>query len=248
MIIDIVVAAVIIISAIISFLRGFIREILTIAGIVGGLAAAYFMGPMFSPVVQGWFGVDPSAEEIGKLFDLVPMDIVGSVTAYASIFILFVILISVVSHLTAGAVKAMGLGPVDRTLGVVFGIGRAVVLLGLLYLPFHLLMDAQTKHNLFEESRTHIFIEKTAIFLSGFLPNSEAVEEKIEDVADEADKKLKDKLMEQDLLQGAGDKLKNIAPKKKEEGYEDEQREELEMLFKDENSQSDILKTPNFNE
>ncbi|NQZ14254.1 MAG: CvpA family protein [Alphaproteobacteria bacterium] len=242
MIIDIVVAAVIIISAIISFLRGFIREVLTIAGIIGGLAAAYFMGPTFSPVVQGWFGVD------GKLFDLVPMDIVGSVTAYASIFVLFVIIISIISYLTAGAVKAMGLGPIDRSLGVVFGIGRAVVLLGLLYLPFHLLMDAKTKHGLFEESRTHIFIEKTAIFLSGFLPNSEAVEEKIEDVADEAETKLKDKLMEQDLLQGASDKLKNAVPQKKEEGYEDEQREELEMLFKDEGSENGILKTPNFNE
>ena len=64
MIIDIIVGAVVIVSAIISFLRGFIREVLTIAGVVGGLAAAYFMGPMLTPTFKDWFGVDPEAEEM----------------------------------------------------------------------------------------------------------------------------------------------------------------------------------------
>ncbi|MAZ76044.1 MAG: colicin V production family protein [Micavibrio sp.] len=244
MIIDIVVAAVVIISAIISFLRGFIREILTIAGIIGGLAAAYFFGPLLAPVFQGWFGVSDS-EEVGKLFDLVPMDILANVCAYATIFILFVIIISVISHLTAGAVKAMGLGPVDRTLGVVFGIARAVVLLGLLYLPFHLLMESKTKSDIFSASRTHVFIEKTAIFLAGFLPNSEAVEEKIEDVTKEAKGKLKDQLMDQDLLKGAEEKIKKMSPKEGEAGYKDGAREELEQLFKEELPQEN---KPNFNE
>lgn len=233
MIIDIVVAAVVIISAIISFLRGFIREILTIAGIIGGLAAAYFFGPMLAPVFQGWFGVDGSGE-VEKSLGPIPMEMVANVSAYAAIFIVFVIIISVISHLTAGAVKAMGLGPVDRTLGVVFGIARAVVLLGLLYLPFHLLMNSETKNDFFEQSRTHVFVEKTAIFLAGFLPNSEAVEEKIEDVAQEANGKLKDQLMNQDLLKGAAGKIKKAIPKEGEAGYKDGAREELEQLFKEE--------------
>lgn len=242
MIVDIVVAAVVIISAIISFLRGFIREVLTIAGVIGGLAAAYFMGPMLAPVFKDWFGVDPEAEKAAKLFDLIPMDIVASVSAYAAIFILFVIIISVISHFTAGAVKALGLGPVDRSLGVIFGIARAVVLLGLLYLPFHLLMDTDTKSDLFAESRTHVMIEKTSVFLAGFLPNSEEVEEKIEKVADE---KLKDKLMQQDLLQGAEDLKKKLSGDKKQiDGYEEDHREELEQLFEEQTPPAE----PTFNE
>ncbi|MEM9469162.1 MAG: CvpA family protein [Pseudomonadota bacterium] len=236
MIIDIVVAAIIIISAIISFLRGFIREILTIAGIVGGLAAAYFIGPHLAPTVQGWFGVDPNAETTQKLWDLVPLDILASVTAYAIIFIVFVIVISVISHFTASAVKAMGLGPVDRTLGVIFGIGRAVILLGLLYLPFHLLMDAKTKDDVFKESRTHVVIEKTAMLMSNFLPSSKETKERIEQVANEADKSLKDKLLEQDLLQGSSEEVKNKVREILEEaqtGYMDKSREELEALFEE---------------
>lgn len=246
MIIDIVVAAIVIISAIISFLRGFIREVLTIAGVIGGLAAAYFFGPLLSPTFQRWFGVRPDDEDVAKLFELIPMDIVASVTAYASIFVLFVIVISVISHFTAGAIKAMGLGPIDRSLGVVFGIARAIVLLGLIYLPFHLLMPSGTKADIFEQSRTHMFIEKTSVFLAGFLPSSSEVEEKIEKVADEKlETQLKNKLMEQDLLQGVEDIKSKLQDKKSETGYKDEQRDELEQLFEKKAPPSD---DSNFNE
>jgi len=246
MIIDIAVAIIVLISAFISFLRGFIREVLTIAGIIGGLAAAYFFGPMLTPIFKNWFGVpatlesaDSETQEIPKLFDLVPMDLVATISAYAAIFVIFVIIISIISHLTAGAVKALGLGPVDRTFGVIFGITRAIILLGLLYLPFHLLMSQDTKTGLFEESRTHLYIEKTAIFLAGFLPNSEEVQARIDDVANEADKSLKSKLMEQELLEGTSakdikEKLNNLTgdtKQKIEDGYNKDTRQELEQLF-----------------
>jgi len=233
MIIDIVVGAVVLISALIAFLRGFIREVLTILGVVGGILAAVFFGPDLAPVMRGWLGVS-DGDETGKLFDLVPMVIVADVLAYGLVFIIVVIILSVISHFTAGAAKAMGLGPVDRTLGVVFGIVRAVVLLGLLYLPFHLLMDEKTKEDLFSGSKTHIFIEKTADVIAGFLPETEEIEEKAEDV----ERDVKKKLMEEDLLQN---KDKKDAPdqqelKKSEEqkntGYEQGEREKMNELFK----------------
>ena len=52
MILDILVTAVLLVSAIIAFFRGLILEVLTILGVVGGLAAAYFGGPIFSPTVR----------------------------------------------------------------------------------------------------------------------------------------------------------------------------------------------------
>src|SRR5688572_4012748 len=117
MIIDIVVGVVVVLSALISFMRGFIREVLTIAGVVGGLIAAYFGGPSLSPLFRDWLGVSADGEP-AKLFDIVPMGLVADVTAYGAVFIIVVIILSVVSHFMAGAARAMGLGPVDRTLGV----------------------------------------------------------------------------------------------------------------------------------
>jgi len=233
MIIDIVVGAVVLISALIAFLRGFIREVLTILGVVGGILAAVFFGPDLAPVMRGWLGVS-DGDEAGKLFDLVPMVIVADVLAYGLIFILVVIILSVISHFTAGAAKALGLGPVDRTLGVVFGIVRAVVLLGLLYLPFHLLMDEKTKEDLFSGSKTHIFIEKTADVIAGFLPETEEIEEKAEDV----ERDVKKKLMEEDLLRkDDNQEAPNQQDLKESEdqnntGYEQDERQKMNELFK----------------
>ena len=227
MIIDLVVVAIVIVSAVISFLRGFIRETLTIAGIAGGLFAAVTFGPKLAPVFRNWFDVADDGETVKKLFDIVPMTIVADGLAYAAIFITVVILISVISHFISGAVKALGLGPVDRTLGVVFGIARAVLLLGLLYLPFHLLMDSDAKEKYFGESKTHYIIEKTSIIMTKFLPSSEEVKEKV----DETESDIKKKLLENNFLD---DGQLKTSPKKEndpETGYKTDERKSLESLI-----------------
>ena len=50
MIIDVIALIVLLISAIIAFLRGSIREILTITGVIGGFAGAVAGGPKLSLV------------------------------------------------------------------------------------------------------------------------------------------------------------------------------------------------------
>lgn len=231
MIIDIVVGAIVLISAIISFLRGLIREVLTIAGVVGGLFAAIFFGPSLSPVFRDWLGV-VEGEEAGKLFDIIPMTIVADICAYATIFIIVVIVLSVTSHFTAATAKAMGLGPIDRTLGVIFGIARAVILLGLLYLPFHLLMDEDSKAKYFADSKTHSIIEKTADVMAGFLPSSNEVKTKVNDVTDG---EIKKKLFENDILYNKDAKpIQKTAPEPEETGYKQKERNELKHLMKEE--------------
>lgn len=229
MIIDIVVGAVVLISAMISFFRGLIREVLTIAGVVAGGLAAVFFGSSLSPIFANWLGVDEDAEEVQKLFDIIPMTMVADICAYAAIFILVVILVSFISHFTAGAAKAMGLGPIDRTLGVIFGIIRALLLLSLLYLPFHKLMSEDAKTEWFGNSKTHYYIEKTSSYISKFLPTSDEVKE---DVNNAASKGIKEKLLENDFLK---DKNVKSAPKKAEEktetGYKEKERDKLESLF-----------------
>src|SRR5690349_2935879 len=113
MIFDLVVIAALIVSCLIAFFRGFIREALTIIGVVGGLFAAVTLGPSFSPVVHGWLG-EPGKTEDGKeekLFGVLPYDMAADLIAYGSIFIIVVIILSVISHLMAGAARKLGLGP-----------------------------------------------------------------------------------------------------------------------------------------
>lgn len=235
MIIDIVVAIVILISAGISFLRGFIRELFTIAGVVGGILAAVFFAPPLAKIFRGWFGVteDGTPE---KLFDIIPMNFVADGLAYAAIFITFVIIISVFSQFFSAAVKAAGLGPIDRTMGVIFGMLRAVLLLALLYLPFYLLMDEQSKAEYFADSKTHVYIEKVSAYIAQYLPSSKDVENKINEVEEN---QIKKKLFENDILSNGKKDEKPEAEsettqeQKPEAGYEKDERQQIDDLFRE---------------
>ena len=257
MIFDAVILAAVILSAVIAALRGFIREVLTIIGVVGGLAAAFFGGPILQPVMRGWLGVKDVAkgEEQQKLFDMVPMTIVADICAYGLIFIVVVIVLTVLSHFMATGVKAIGLGPVDRILGVAFGVARAVLLMALLYLPVYLLVQEQDRDDWFKGSYTRVYIEKTASWIAGYLPKGS--EEKIEDTASEASRKadeISQRLEDMDRLKKSADRanqaldaargtLKDAPPQPKaggskagEDGYRPEQREGLDALIEDSQS------------
>lgn len=230
MIIDIIVLIVLLISAGIAFIRGFIREVLTIAGVVGGLAAAYMGGPHLSVYMRGWLGVDPEAETPQKLFDIIPYTLLADILSYGAIFIIVVIVLSIISHVLAESVKSIGLGAVDRTLGVIFGLLRGIILLGILYLPAYALIDKETRDGWFSGSRTHFYIEKTAGVLSEFLPDDTMA--KTEDSA---------KKQTQETLENM-----NILPKKdannsssegtdeqnsKPSGYDENFRQKMDELF-----------------
>lgn len=231
MIIDIVAALVVLASALISFMRGFIREVLTIAGVVGGILAAVFIGPALAPTVRLWFGV-VDGQETKKLFDMIPMEIVADATTYGVIFIGVVIILSVLSHVMSGAARAVGLGPVDRTLGVLFGVARGLLLLGVVYLPFHVWMGENEKEKLFKDSQSHYFIEQISAAMAQYLPESDDVKKQVDDTTTDL---IKQKLEAQHLL--GGDKKeegKEDQPALKPEdgkGYQDEQREKLDKLF-----------------
>jgi len=173
LILDIVVVVIILISSVVAFLRGFVREVLTILGLGGAVLCALIAGPKLAPGIEGWLtGGVPLDEIETKLWGFVPYDIAAMVFAYIGLFVVTLIVMSVISHYIAKSVHAVGLGPVDRSLGVVFGVARGVLLLGLLYAPFYLLMDDKDKKDWFASSHSYTYVESTSAFLIGLMPDS----------------------------------------------------------------------------
>lgn len=230
MIIDIVVIVVLLISAVIAFLRGFIREVLTILGVFGGLAAAYLGAPYLSVYVGGWLGVEEGIEP-ERLFGFLSYSLLADILSYGGIFIVVVIVLSIVSHVLAETVRNMGLGAIDRTFGAIFGIVRGVVLLGLLYLPVHLLVDEDTKERWFEGSKTHFYLEQSSITLSHLLPE-DTVAKLHKDT-----KKIEEALSAREKLQNIDVLRKEDVTEKKNEGYSHEFRENMDELFKEKSRQ-----------
>lgn len=238
MFVDIFVLIVLLISGLIAFLRGFIREVLTIAGVVGGLAASYVGGPLLIPFMNGWMGVK-DGEEPGKLFDILPLDLVSTIVSYGLIFIVVVIALSVLSHFLAETAKSIGLGAIDRTLGFIFGLVRGLVLLGLLYLPIHLFIDKDAKANWFGDSKTHFYLERLADAMAEMIPESATDEakkglEKVENVTE-----TRKRLEEINLLKDQKPPTEDLAPPIEtppagaQDGYNQEFRQDMNELFEE---------------
>lgn len=249
MILDIAVAAALLISCIIAVLRGFIREILTIAGAVGGAVAAFYAGPLASPVVRGWLGVEKPAEgeTAKKLFDVIPYTAVADALAYGGIFISVVIVLSVISHFLAKGAKAAGLGPIDRLFGLLFGAARAALIVALLYLPVYLFVEKETRDEWFTGSRVYAPVETMTGWVAAALPEDTAdrAQKKAGDAAGEMAKTTREKLQEMDLLKSPSSPAapeqtnpEQTAPASGP-GYEPAQRQDLQNLMQDQGAVND---------
>ncbi len=115
---DIIVIAVVLISGLFAFARGFVKEALSVAAWVGAALAALYGLPYAAPLAERFLPRGPVAEAAAAL----------------ALFLVSLIVLSLVTSSIAGRVKESSLSAVDRTLGLVFGLVRGLVLVCLLYI------------------------------------------------------------------------------------------------------------------
>lgn len=231
MIIDVIVLVILLGSALIAFLRGFIGEVLTIAGVIGGTLAGYLLGPVAAPALQKLL----ENGESSSLFGVVPYDMAANIIAYGVIFLTVVIGISILSSIISKSAKEAGLGILDRSLGVVFGLVRGALIIGLLYLPVYLLIDAETRDGFMADSKTRPALNYTARWMESLLPKdfAKGLEDKAEEKMGDVTQSAREKLMEMDVLgNGNGKPLPEHADDD-EAGYTDEQRRVLEQFIEE---------------
>ena len=114
-IIDIIIAIALVTSIIIGFVRGFVKESISIATLVIAIWAALYFGPVVGKVSQSWL----SGEELQTWFGRI---------------LVFAIILSVGGLLGWGISKLVRLSvlsSVDRLLGSLFGALRAILLVAL---------------------------------------------------------------------------------------------------------------------
>lgn len=201
MIVDVVVIAVIAVSVVISILRGFIRETLTIVAVIVAFAAAYFGGEPLAKQAIISLGIDTESEEKIKLLGFLSYDLLIHAISYASIFFIVLVIFGLISQSLTKAASEMGLGPIDRTFGLIFGFVRAVLLLALAYIPVHSFVEKETKEKWFEGSQTHQYIEWSSGVIINLLPENLKPPTK-ENISTEGGDKARDMLKNMNLLKG----------------------------------------------
>lgn len=169
MILDIVVGVILFLSMLVAWFRGFIREVLTILGLVGACLAALYGAAYITPTLYEWMA--GSKPEGAKLFDMIPYNYVAIGSAYLLIFVIVFAALSLFTHWLSKTAKESGLGALDRSLGVLFGLLRALVLIGLMFVPVNALFDEEEKESWFSDSKTYVYVDYTARLIAAAIPD-----------------------------------------------------------------------------
>ena len=118
-IIDGVVALVIVISAILAYSRGFVREAMSILGWIAAAVLAFIFAPKAVPLVK----------EIPYVRDFLADSCeLSTIGGFAAVFALALVVVSFFTPLFASVVQRSALGGLDQGLGFLFGVARGVIL------------------------------------------------------------------------------------------------------------------------
>ena len=133
-IIDGVVALVIVLSALLAYSRGLVREALAIAGwIVAGILAFIF-APQVEPLIK-------EVPVVGDFIaDSCELSMIG---AFAAVFAVALIVASLITPLFSSLVQRSALGGLDQGLGFLFGVARGVLLVAIAYFVYETVVTSQ---------------------------------------------------------------------------------------------------------
>lgn len=149
-IIDGIVAVIIVLSALLAYSRGLVRETLAIAGWI----AAAVLGFIFAPQVE------PLVKEIPVVGDFIAESCeLGVISAFAAVFAVALILVSVFTPLFSSIVQRSALGGLDQGLGFLFGVVRGVLLVAIAFFVYDVVITGQS-FTIVDESRSAVVFDQ----------------------------------------------------------------------------------------
>ncbi len=145
-IVDFVVLGILLISGVIAWHRGFLKETLSVSAWLIASLAAVTVWPTTRPFVRAF--VNP--------------DYLADVLALVGFFFILLIPISFISFRLSEIVRGSRAGPLDKSLGFVFGLARGLLVVGLAYVIFSSLASPKDQPKWMTEARLLPVIKGTA--------------------------------------------------------------------------------------
>ncbi|HXQ50944.1 MAG TPA: CvpA family protein [Stellaceae bacterium] len=154
---DICVVGIIILSGLFAFARGFVRECLSIAAWLAATAVALWTLPYLRPFAERF----------------VPRGAIADAAASGAAFLVTLIVLSIAAGFVSRRVKRSSLSALDRTLGLVFGLMRGVIVVGVGFVALSFALPASgARPQWIAESRTAPLFVGAANEMARFVPDS----------------------------------------------------------------------------
>jgi membrane protein required for colicin V production len=151
---DLGLIVVILVSALLSMVRGFTREVLAIGSWAAAAAAAYFFYPVVTPYIEPYIHKQP----------------IPQILAAAVVFFATLIVVSVLTVRISDAILDSKVGALDRSLGFVFGAVRGFLLGVVAFAIFSWLVAEKQQPEWVKNAKTRPILEQTADRIKSLLP------------------------------------------------------------------------------
>ena len=153
---DLAIISVVALSGIFAFARGFVREALSIAAWVGAAAITlYGFNSVYAVIIR-----------------FVTTPLLADLVAGAGLFVISLIVLTILTGYLARFVQSSALSPIDRTLGLIFGLARGLLFVSLAYLVVDISLPQNERPSWLKEAKSEKFLAKGADALRGVLPDS----------------------------------------------------------------------------
>ena len=152
---DVILIGVMLVSAVLAMIRGFIREVLSIAAWVIAAATTLYAYSRLVPYARSYFN----------------NDIFAAAAVIGGTFLLTLIVVSIITVRFSDMVLDSRIGALDRTLGFLFGLGRGLIIVVVAFLFFAWLVPARTQPSWVTNAKSKVVLQSTGDWLMSMLPD-----------------------------------------------------------------------------
>jgi membrane protein required for colicin V production len=152
---DIIVLSVMLLSGLLAMIRGFMREILSIAAWATAAIATLYAFPRLLPQAKTYF----------------QNDTIAAIAVIAGVFIGTLVVATVITSKISDMVLDSRIGALDRTLGFLFGLGRGLLIVVVAFLFFAWLVPDKQQPDWVRTAKSLSVLQSTGNWLMSMLPD-----------------------------------------------------------------------------
>jgi len=159
-VVDGVVALVIIVSAVLAYSRGFVREAMAIIGWIAAAVLAFLFARPVEPLVREIPFVGDYLKDSCEL---------SIIAAFAAVFAVALVVVSIFTPLFSTMIRRSALGGLDQGLGFFFGVLRGILLVAVALVVYDRVVVADTVP-MVDNSRTAQIFKRTRDSINQQIP------------------------------------------------------------------------------
>ncbi len=203
------IVVVLLISGLLAYFRGLVREVLSLATWIGAALAAGYGFAYAQPYVR----------------EVIAIKAIADIVTGVGLFVIALIMLTLLSHAISGHVKESALGTVDRGLGFLFGLLRGALLISVAYIAATWFWTDDELSPYIADAHATPYVRQSAEFLRRIVPKNIQLETK--SIAEET-KKTTNQAVETERLMN---KLRNGGTTDKPSSYNQNERREMQRLI-----------------